>query len=187
MTLSAGEIRRNMTILLDGEVYSVVQFEHRSAPKAPPTLTLKVRHLKTGNVLEKKLNANQKLTAAPTEKRKAQFLYRDAGSFTFMDSQSFEQFTIAAEQLGDDAGYIVEGDTIEIVFYQDAPISLEVPPSVTLTIARADPGFRGDTASAATKPAFTNTGVKVNVPLFINTGDQIRVDTRTGHYLGRAE
>ena len=176
-----------MTILVDGEVYQVLQFAHRSAPKAPPTLTLKLRHLKTGNVYEKKFNAGQKLTSAPTDRKKVQFLYRDADSYTFMDSQTFEQFSIPADKLGDDAGYLVEGETIEVVAYQDEPISVELPPSVTLTVASTEPGYKGDTASAATKPAVMNTGLKVNVPLFVSQGDQIRVDTRTGSYLGRAE
>ncbi len=180
-------MRRNLTILLDGEVYQVVQYAHRSAPKAPPTLTLKLRHLKTGNVLEKKFNASQKLTAAPTEKKKVQYLYRDADSYMFMDTQSFEQFGISAEKLGEDAGYLVEGETIDIMTYLDEPMSVELPPTVMLKVATTDPGFRGDTASSATKPAVTSTGLKVNVPLFVNQGDQIRVDTRTGNYLGRTE
>jgi elongation factor P len=187
MTLSSSEIKKNTTILLDGEVYQVVQFAHRSAPKAPPTLTLKLRQIRTGNVLEKKFNANQKLTAAPTDKRTVQYLYRDGDSYTFMDNSTFEQLQMPAEMLGDDAAYLIEGESIEVITYQGQPIAIEMPPSVTLTIERTEPGFKGDTASGATKPAVTNTGLKVQVPLFVGEGDQVRIDTRTGAYLGRTE
>jgi elongation factor P len=187
LTISSGEIRKNMTLLLDGDVYQVLEWRHRSAPKAPPTLTLKVKHLRTGNVLEKKFNAGQKLTAAPTLRKKVQFLFRDADTYTFMDTDTFEQFPISAEKLGDDALYLAEGDTIEVLTYRDEPIAIDLPPNVTLTIAQTDPGFRGDTASGATKPAVTNTGLKLNVPLFLNAGERVRVDTRTGEYTGRAD
>lgn len=176
-----------MTILLDGDVYMILEWAHRSAPKAPPTLTLKVRHMKTGNVLEKKFNASQKLTAANTERKTAQYLYRDADSYTFMDTATFDQFEISKEKLGEDAFYLVEGEKIELLTYGDEPLAIDLPPNVTLEIAQTDRGFKGDTASGATKPAVTNTGLKLNLPLFLNVGDKIRVDTRTGQYAGRAD
>lgn len=176
-----------MTLLLDGEVYQVLEWAHRSAPKAPPTLTLKVKRLRTGSVLEKKFNASQKLTAAPTERKKVQFLFRDADTYTFMDTGTFEQFAVTAEKLGDDKLYLAEGDEIEVLTYKDEPVAFELPPNVTLTIAETERGFRGDTASGATKPAVTNTGLKLNVPLFLNPGERVRIDTRTGGYAGRAD
>ncbi len=180
-------MRKNLTLLIDGEVYMVVEWAHRSAPKAPPTLTLKLKQLKNGSVLEKKFNATQKLTAAPTERKKVQYLYRDSDSYTFMDKATFDQFSISTEQLGDDAGYLVEGETIDVITYKGDAIAVELPPSVLLTIGQAEPGYKGDTSSGGTKPAVTDTGLKVKVPLFVNIGDKIRVDTRTGQYTGRED
>ena len=187
MTISSSEIRRNMTILLDDDVYQILDWQHRQAPKAPPTLTLKVRQLSTGNVYERKLPGNQKLTTAPTEQRSCQYLYRDGEIYTFMDVETFEQFGLDEGILGDTMEYIGEGDSLTIRIYDERPIMVELPPSVILTIAQSDPGLKGDTQSGATKPATTNTGLKLQVPLFVNEGDRINVNTDNGQYLGRAD
>lgn len=187
MTISSGEIRRNMTILMDGEVYQILDWQHRQAPKAPPTLTLKVRQVSTGKVYERKLAGNQKLTAAPTERRSLQYLYSDQDMYTFMDNASFEQFDLNEDLLGDALKYLSEGDSAEVLFYNELPLLVELPPSVTLTIAQADVGLRGDTQSGATKPATTGTGLVLQVPLFVNEGDRIIVNTTSGEYLGRTD
>ena len=187
MTISSSEIRRNMTILLEGELYQILDWQHRQAPKAPPTLTLKVRQVSSGNVYEKKLPGNQTLTAAPTERRSVQYLYTDGDFYTFMDNESFEQFQMGEDIVGNALKFIAEGDSVEALFYNERPVLIELPPAVTLTIERTEIGLKGDTASSANKPATTNTGLTLQVPLFINEGDQITVNTTTGQYQGRAD
>ena len=159
MTISSSEIRRNMTIILDGELYSILDWQHRQAPKAPPTLTMKVRQIRTGNVYERKVQGNQKLIVAQTERRMSQYLYRDGDLFYFMDNETYEQFPVTEELLGDYLKYLMEGDTIEVLIYENNPVQVELPAAVNLTIKHSEPGLRGDTQSGATKPATTSTGL----------------------------
>ena len=187
MTISSGEIRRNTTILLDGEVFQILEWHHRKAPKAPPTLTLKVRHVKSGNVFEKKLTGSRKLTLASTERRMSQYLYNDGDLYTFMDSQTFDQFTVPPDALGDAMSYVVEGQTIEFLMYEGQPINVEVPAAVELTVEWAEAAVKGDTASSITKEVRTSTGLRLQVPLFVNEGDSVKVDTRSGKYLERVK
>jgi elongation factor P len=187
MTISSGEIRRNMTIILDDDVYQILEWQHRQAPKAPPTLTLKVRQVKTGNVYERKLQGNQKLTRAEVDTPKMQYLYPDGDMHHFMDTETFEQFAITEEVLGDALKYIAEGDTLEVMMYEGAALSVQVAPSVTLEIGHTEVGLKGDTQSGANKPATMTTGLTVQVPLFVSTGDRIVVNSTTGEYTGRAD
>ncbi len=175
-----------MTIILDGDLYSVLDWQHRQAPKAPPTLTMRLRQVRTGNVYERKVQGNQKLTVAQIERRGSQYLYRDGDLFYFMDNETFDQFPIMAETLGDSVMYLMEGDTIEVMLHEEQPVQVELPAAVNLTIEHTEPGLRGDTQSGATKPATTSTGLTIQVPLFINEGDYVKVDTRSGEYLERA-
>lgn len=186
MTISSSEIRRNMTIILDGELYSILDWQHRQAPKAPPTLTMKLRQIRTGNVYERKVQGNQKLTVAQTERRTSQYLYSDGDLFYFMDNETYDQFPITEELIGDYLQYLVEGDSIEVLVYENNPVQVELPAAVNLTVEHAEIGLKGDTQSGATKPATTSTGLTLQVPLFINAGDSIKVDTRTGDYLERS-
>ncbi len=187
MTISSSEIRRNMTVLLDGEVHQILEWQHRQAPKAPPTLTLKVRHLVTGNVFERKLPGTHKLTQAPTESRSCQYLYADGELHNFMDNETFDQFAVSDTLVKDALPYITEGSSINFRFYEGLPIITEMPSAVVLEVASAEPGLRGDTQSGATKPAVTDTGLTLQVPLFIDVGDKIKVNTSSGEYLGRAD
>ena len=187
MTISSSEIHRNMTIILDDKVYQILDWQHRQAPKAPPTLTLKVREVKSGNVYERKLQGNQKLTKAEVDTPTVQYLYPDSDMHNFMDTETFEQFAITEEVLGDALKYIAEGDMIEVMMYEGVPLSVAVAPSVTLEIGQTEVGLRGDTQSGATKPATTTTGLVLQVPLFVSTGDRIVVNSTTGEYTGRAD
>ena len=187
MTISSSEIHRNMTIILDDKVYQILDWQHRQAPKAPPTLTLKVREVKSGNVYERKLQGNQKLTKAEVDTPTVQYLYPDGDMHNFMDTETFEQFAITEEVLGDALKYIAEGDMIEVMMYEGVPLSVAVAPSVTLEIGQTEVGLRGDTQSGATKPATTTTGLVLQVPLFVSTGDRIVVNSTTGQYTGRAD
>jgi len=174
-------------LLLDDDVYQVLDWQHHKSPKAPPTLTLKVRHVKTGNVYSKKVQGNRPLTLAPTTRQIAQYLYSDGDIHTFMDTGTFEQYPIPETVLGGALNYLVEGENVEVLMYEGSPISVELPAAVELTVTHVEPGVRGDTATGATKLATAHTGLKVQVPLFVNAGDVIKVDTRTGQYLERAK
>lgn len=186
MTIGFNELRRNAAILYEGEVYTVLEWQHRKAPKAPPTLTLKLRHVKSGNVFEKKMPGTHRLTPAPIETRPCQYLFFDGDAYTFMDAETYEQFVVPAEVLGDTMKYIVEGEKIDVVIYEGAPIAVELPVFVVLTVVHAEPAVKGDTATGALKKITTNTGLGLMVPLFINEGDKLKIDTRDGRYIERA-
>lgn len=186
MTISSSEIRRNMSILLDGEVYIILDWQHRQAPKAPPTLTLRIRRVKTGNVYERKLQGNQKLTAAPMDRRVSQYLYSDGDIHHFMDNETYDQFPVTGEVLGDALTYVREGESLDVLFYEGVPIQIELPITVDLGVVETEPAVKGDTATGATKQAKLETGLSVTVPLFISEGDTLKIDTRTGEYLERA-
>ena len=185
MTISSSEIRRNMTIMLDGDIYQIMEWQHRQAPKAPPTLTLKVRQLSTGNVFERKLAGNQKLTAAPTERRNAQYLYKEGDFYVFMDMETYNQHLISDTLLGDGVYFLPEGGELVLLMHEEKPILVEMPSAVNLTIAQTEIGLKGDTQSGATKPATTETGLTLQVPLFVSEGDRISVNTTSKEYIGR--
>lgn len=176
-----------MTILLDGDVYQIMEWQHRQAPKAPPTLTLKVRQLSTGSVFERKLNGNHKLTVAQTERRNAQYLYKEGEFYVFMDMETYEQHLLGDNLLGDATYFLPEGGELVLLMYEEKPILVELSSAVNLSIAHTEVGLRGDTQSGATKPATTETGLTLQVPLFINEGDMISVNTTTKEYIGRAD
>ena len=186
MTISSSEIKRNMTIMIDNEIFQILEWQHRKPPKAPPTLTLRVKNIKTGNVFEKKLQGNRPLTLARTDKRPFQYLYSDSTSHTFMNNKTFEQINIDPSILGNALDFIIEGDIIEVISFEENPISIELPISVILEVIDSEQAVRGDTATNVTKTATVNTGLKVQVPLFIETGGKIKIDTRTGQYIERS-
>ncbi|MBA30868.1 MAG: elongation factor P [Dehalococcoidia bacterium] len=186
MTISSSEIKRNMTIMIDNEIFQILEWQHRKPPKAPPTLTLRVKNIKTGNVFEKKLQGNRPLTLARTDKRPFQYLYSDSTSHTFMNNETFEQINIDPSILGNALDFIIEGDIIEVISFEENPISIELPISVILEVIDSEQAVRGDTATNVTKTATVNTGLKVQVPLFIETGGKIKIDTRTGQYIERS-
>ena len=186
MTISSSEIKRNMTIMIDNEIFQILEWQHRKPPKAPPTLTLRVKNITTGNVFEKKLQGNRPLTLARTDKRPFQYLYSDSTSHTFMNNETFEQINIDPSILGNALDFIIEGDIIEVISFEENPISIELPISVILEVIDSEQAVRGDTATNVTKTATVNTGLKVQVPLFIETGGKIKIDTRTGQYIERS-
>ena len=185
MTISSSEIKRNMSILFEGEVYTIMEWQHRQAPKAPPTLTMKLRNVKTGNVFERKVHGNHKLTVAPMDRRSSQFLYSEGDLHTFMDNETFDQFPVVEEVLGDALNYIMEGDSLDLLFYEGSVIQVEAPITVNLTVVETEMAVAGNTATGATKQAKLETGISVTVPLFISEGEVLKVDTRSGEYLER--
>ncbi len=184
--ISYSNLRRGMVLELDGEPWQVVEYQHTKMQQQAPTLTLRIKHLKTGQVLERKLPGHKPLQVAQVEHREAQYLYGEEGLYHFMDQETYDQYPLSGEQIGEYKNYLTETAIVGVVFYNDNPIAIEMPTNVTLEIAETIPGVKGDTAQGGAKPATLETGLVVQVPLFINEGDRIKVDTRTGAYLERA-
>ena len=185
MTISSSELKKNMTLIIEDELYQVIEWQHRKPPKAPPTLTLKVKSLKNGNITEKKVQGNRPLKVARTTKQEFQFIFSDSGSATFMDTNTYEQISINNEFLGDTLDFIEEGQYLDLLIHENNPINIEIPASVNLEVVSAEDAVRGDTATNVTKTAKLSTNIEIQVPLFINVGDKIKVDTRTKEYIER--
>ena len=184
--ISTNDFRTGLTIELDGEVYSVVDFQHVKPGKGSAFVRSKLRNVKTGFTIERTFRAGEKVPRAHIEYREMQFLYSSGEDNFFMDTSTYEQINLNDEKLGDNKKYLKENMVIGVQVYEGAPIGVELPNSVELAVTDTDPGLRGDTASGGTKPATLETGAVVQVPLFVSIGDVIRVDTRTGQYLERA-
>lgn len=183
--INTGELRRGITIELDGDLWTVLEFHHIKMGRGSAQVRMKMRNLKTGTTIERTFQAGEKFHRAILDRRTVQYLYETDGTYYFMDTDTYEQTGLNPDVLGDVAKYLSDNQTLELLTYQDEPIGAELPPNVEMTVAQTEPGFRGDTASAGTKPATTETGLVVQVPLFVNEGDRIRVDTRSGGYLER--
>ena len=187
MVIGVGELHKGMTIELDGEPYQVVDYTHQKMQQRAPVVRLRLRELRTGRSIERTFNGySVKLNLAPVEQRPAQFIYQDDDLYYFMDTSTFDQYPINKEQLGHALNYLKDQIELEVIFFRDQPIAVELPISVELRVTDTPPGVKGDTAQGATKPATLETGITVNLPFFINNGDVIRIDTRTGQYLERA-
>ena len=185
----ANELKRRMMIKVDGEPYTVVEvfFAPPSARSASAMVRTRLRHLLTGAVLEKSFRTSEKFEEPDVSHSPASFLYADADGFHFMDDESFEQFSLSAEQIGDDRGYLKEGLVVQFLRYNGEPAAMELPQFVELVVARTEPAIKGDTAAGRDlKPATLETGLEVRVPLFIKEGERVRVNTQTGEVAGRA-
>jgi elongation factor P len=185
MTISYSELRRGTVIVLDDEPWQVTDWKHTKMQQRAPVLTLKLRNLRNGRTLERNVPGNQKLTLAEVDTRETQYLYSDGDHYHFMDMQTFDQYPLTADLVGSALQYLKEQDLVQMVFYRDAPISLELPTFVELQVTETPPSLKGNTAQGSTKPATLETGLTVHVPFFVNTGETVRVDTRTGEYLER--
>lgn len=183
--ISTNDFRIGLTIELDGEIYSVVDFQHVKPGKGSAFVRSKLKNVKTGFTVERTFRAGEKVPRAHIEHREMQYLYSSDQDNFFMDTSTYEQIVLTDETLGDSKKDLKENMVIGIQMYEGAPIGVDLPNSVELTVVETDPGLRGDTVSGGTKPATLETGAVVQVPLFINMGDVIRVDTRTGEYLER--
>jgi len=184
--ISSNDFRNGVTIELDGAVFSVIEFQHVKPGKGSAFVRTKLRNVKTGAVVERTFNAGERLTRAHLERREMQYLYANGDEYTFMDTESFEQVTLSPTELGDALHFLKENMTIALMQYQGTTIGVDLPNSVELKVVETDPGLRGDTATGGTKPATLETGYVVRVPLFIENGDVLIVDTRSGEYLSRA-
>ncbi|MCR5662807.1 MAG: elongation factor P [bacterium] len=183
--ISVNEFRTGLTIELDGDLYQVVEFLHVKPGKGAAFVRSKLKNIKTGYTLEKTFRGGEKIQRAHIEHRKMQFTYEDDGIYHFMDMESYEDVGIDAGLLGDQKQWLKDGMEVEVSFHEEVPFGIEVPNFVELVVTETEPGFKGDTATGATKPATLETGAVVNVPLFIEIGTKLQIDTRTGQYLRR--
>jgi elongation factor P len=183
--ISSNDLRNGVTIIVDGQLWTVIEFLHVKPGKGSAFVRTRLKNVKTGTTLERTFRAGEKLERASLENREMQMLYNDADGFHFMDQQSFENATLQRELIGDPADFLKDGMVVDVQFHDGVPIGVELPPHVELKVVETDPGFRGDTATNVTKPAKLETGATVQVPLFIESGDVVRIDTRDRRYIGR--
>lgn len=184
--ISSNDFRTGVTIELDGDVWQVVDFQHVKPGKGAAFVRAKLKNVRTGAVVERTFNAGEKLPKAHIDRREMQFLYESDGMFNLMDTETFEQIELGQDHLGDAKKFLKENMNIGVMFFQGTVIGVDLPNSVELEVVETDPGIRGDTATGGTKPAKLETGYVVKVPLFINIGDVLRIDTRSGDYIERA-
>jgi len=182
--IGSGELRKGITIELDGKLYQVIDYQHVKM-KRTALARLKLRDIHGGHTIEQTFQASEKFTRARLDYRSMQYLYNDGDLYYFMDEENYEQMPISANQLGDALNYLKEGISVEVSSYKGELVGVELPITVELQVVEAEPGFKGDTATAGNKLAKLETGITIQVPLFINTGDIIKVDTRNGSYLER--
>lgn len=183
--ISSNDLRAGITVEVEGDLWTVLEFLHVKPGKGAAFVRTKLKNVRTGNVNERTFRAGEKLARANIERREMQFLYASDDDYTFMDNANFEQVAISTERLGDTTKWIKDGTNVQVLFYGTEVIGVDAPNFVEMEIIETDPGLRGDTAQGGSKPAKLETGAMVYVPLFINQGDRIRVDTRTGEYLER--
>ncbi|HWV35486.1 MAG TPA: elongation factor P [Thermomicrobiales bacterium] len=183
--IDTGDIRKGITLDLDGRLVKVIDFSHNKQGRGTAQLRMTIRDLRTGSTTQHTVMAGAKFTPVRLERSHVQFLYKDGEHYHFMDTETFDQIMLDEAAVGDSAKFFRENDVIDLLTYNDEPIDIELPSSVTLAITQTDPGFKGDTATGGTKPATLETGFVVNVPLFLSEGDQIKVDTRSGEYIER--
>jgi len=183
--IDSGELKKGLTIELDDKLYQVISYQHIKVGRGSAQVRLKIRDIRSGHTIERSFQASEKFKRARLDSRAMQYLYNDGDAYYFMDEKSFEQMPISPDQLGDALDYLKENMSVEVSSYQGKLIGVELPITVELEVVETGPGFKGDTATAGNKPAKLETGITIQVPLFISNGDIIKVDTRTGQYLER--
>jgi elongation factor P len=183
---TTNDLKNGMTLNLDGQLWTVVEFQHVKPGKGPAFVRTKMKHVLSGKVVEKTFNAGLKVEIATVDKRDMTYLYKDGESFVFMDKENFDQMYITEATVGEAAKYLLENLEAIVAVHEGEPLYVELPASVELRITYTEPGLQGDRSNAGTKPATLETGATVNVPLFINQDEKVRIDTRDGSYLGRA-
>jgi elongation factor P len=184
--IDAGELRKGAAIELDGEIYQILEYQHVKMQQRQPVVKLKLRGVRSGNSTERNFQSGDKVTAVFLEHRPVQYLYSDGDLYYFMDNESYEQIMLTSAQIGEGINYLKEGLMLEILTCKGDAVTIDLPTSVELQVTETEPGFKGDRATAGTKAAKLETGVTIQVPLFINTGDIIKVNTRTGGYIEKA-
>lgn len=184
--ITASDFKNGLTLEYEGNIYTVLEFQHVKPGKGAAFVRSKFKNIKTGAVIEKTFRPTEKMERAHIERKDMQYLYADADLFHFMDVESYEQIALNANQLEDSLKFVKENETVKILSHKGIVFGIEPPINVVLEVTHTDPGEKGNTAQGATKPATVETGAMVLVPLFINTGDKLKIDTRTGEYISRA-
>ncbi|MED9903727.1 MAG: elongation factor P [Lachnospiraceae bacterium] len=183
--ISAGDFRNGITIELDNNIYQIIEFQHVKPGKGAAFVRTKLKNIKSGGVVEKTFRPTEKCPQARIDRKDMQYLYSDGDLFHFMDVESYEQIALNSDAIGDALTFVKENEMCKVCSHNGNVFAVEPPLFVELEITDTEPGFKGDTATGATKPATVETGANVNVPLFVNQGDKIKIDTRTGEYLSR--
>jgi elongation factor P len=186
MAVSTNDLKNGMSLDLPEGLFSVVEFQHVKPGKGGAFVRTKLKNVRSGAVIERTYRADEKLEQAIIEKRDMQFLYRDGADYVFMDTTTYDQMTASPDSLGDAPNYLKEGDAANLQMYNGEIVGVDLPAAVELTVTETEPGIQGDRVSGARKPATLQTGLVVQVPLFVNIGDVLKVDTRSGEYLTRA-
>ncbi|MCQ4725537.1 elongation factor P [Anaerotignum faecicola] len=184
--ISAGEFRNGVTIEYEGDIFVILEFQHVKPGKGAAFVRTKIKNLKTGSVVERTFRPTEKMPRAHIDRQDMQYLYNDGSLYHFMNTENYEQIAVNESDIGDTLKFVKENDMVKILSYEGQVFGIEPPLFVELVITETEPGFAGNTAQGATKPAVVETGATVYVPLFINQGEKIKIDTRTGEYLGRA-
>ncbi|MEY2422627.1 MAG: elongation factor [Acidimicrobiaceae bacterium] len=186
MAITTNDLKNGMTLKLDEGLYQVVEFQHVKPGKGGAFVRTTLKNVRTGAVVDRTFRGAEKVEQAVIDKREMQFLYRDGNEFVFMDNESYDQLQVAPTALGDSANYIVDGSIVQLAMYNSEIVGVELPAAVELAVRETEPGIQGDRVSGAKKPATMETGLVLQVPLFVNIGDRLKVDTRTGDYITRA-
>ncbi|KLU66273.1 MULTISPECIES: elongation factor P [Desulfosporosinus] len=184
--ISSNDFKTGLTIEIDGDVFSVVEFQHVKPGKGAAFVRTKLKNVKTGGVVERKFNAGEKVNTAHVERHEMQYLYKDGDHYVVMDNETYEQVSLTEGQIGDGVKWLKENMNLGVLFFDTEVIGVDVPNSVQLLVTATEPGVKGDTATGGTKPATLETGAIVQVPFFVNEGDVLIIDTRTGNYVQRA-
>jgi elongation factor P len=184
MQVSTADFKKGLRIVYDGQPWTIVDFQHVKPGKGGAFVRTKLKHMRLGKVVDNTFRSGERLELVDYEEKHMQFLYRD-DRYHFMDTETYEQVSLSPEEVGDAHDYLRENTEVDVLYIDGAPAAVELPNFVELTIAKTDPGVRGDTAQGGTKPATLETGAVIQVPLFLNEGDVVKIDTRTGEYLGR--
>ena len=182
---TSNDLKNGLVLNIDGQLWTVLEFQHVKPGKGPAFVRTKLKNVLSGKVVDKTFNAGVKVETANVDKREMQYLYNDGSGFVFMDNENYDQVTLPSEVVGDAVNFMLENQGAIVAMYEGNPIYVELPPSVVLEVTYTEPGLQGDRSSGGTKPATVETGFQIQVPLFLEQGTKVKVDTRTGDYLGR--
>jgi elongation factor P len=183
--ISTGELKKGATIEMDGKIYSILDYDHIKMGRGSAQVRMKLRDIRSGSTIEHTVQAGTKFQRARVERRPMEYLYNDGTFFYFMNNETFEQMPVGKDIIGDSEKYLKENTTCEVMTYEDQVIGVDLPITVELAVTHTEPGFKGDTAQGGSKPATLETGLQINVPMFINEGDVLRINTETGQYTER--